>query len=96
MSADAVRRVAAHAFATTLATLAWSSAAIACPVCFAADERARASFLGTAVLLSALPFALALGLAFWFWRELGRTAGSPTRAGGGSARGSGRSVRSIP
>ena len=71
-----IRRATTLAVATTLAILGSSSMATGCPVCFAADERARASFLGTAVFLSALPFALVAGLAFWFWRELDRNAPS--------------------
>jgi protein-S-isoprenylcysteine O-methyltransferase Ste14 len=67
-----VRRAATLAVAAVL--LAWTSSASACPVCFAADERTRMSFLETAVLLSALPLALFVGIAFWFWRELGRSA----------------------
>lgn len=69
------RRVAIAAVAGSLTVLGWGGVATGCPVCFAADERARASFLGTAVLLSALPLALVAGLAFWFWRELDRAKG---------------------
>ena len=68
----ALRRAATLAVATVLAVLGWSATATGCPVCFVADERARQSFLGTAVLLSALPFALFAGVAFWFWRETTR------------------------
>lgn len=71
-SARLARRAATLVVATTLAVLGSATLATACPVCFAADERARMSFLGTAVFLSALPFVLFAGLAFWFWRELDR------------------------
>ncbi len=77
-AATVVRRVAALATATALAVLAAAGPSAACPVCFAADERTRASFLGTAVFLSALPFVLFAGVALWFWRELGRPAAAPS------------------
>ena len=81
--ATRLRRAATSGIATMLTALGTSTVANACPVCFAADERARMSFLGTAVLLSALPFVLFAGLAFWFWRELDRARGSaqPQRPG---------------
>lgn len=74
-AARLTRRAATVATATLLAVLGSAATATACPVCFAADERARMSFLGTAVFLSALPFVLFAGLAFWFWRELDRAKG---------------------
>ncbi|MCC6765399.1 MAG: hypothetical protein IT293_12125 [Deltaproteobacteria bacterium] len=69
-AARIVRRASTAAAGSVPAVLAWAATAAACPVCFAADERTRASFLATAVALSALPLALFAGLAFWFWREL--------------------------
>jgi hypothetical protein len=45
-------------------------------VCFAADERTRASFVQTAVLLSLLPFGLFGAIAVWFFRELRRDPGT--------------------
>jgi hypothetical protein len=71
-SAGLVRRASTLATATAVGVLGWSATATGCPVCFVADERARQSFLGTAVLLSALPFALVAGIAFWLWRETTR------------------------
>lgn len=72
--ADRLRRASALLVATALTVLGWSAGAAACPVCFAADERSRASFFHTAILLSALPLVLFAGLAFWFWRELAQSA----------------------
>lgn len=71
--AHPVRRLATLGLWTVLAVLGSPTVVRACPVCFAADERTRMSFLWTAVLLSALPLALFAGLAFWLWRELDRT-----------------------
>ncbi|MCC6849880.1 MAG: hypothetical protein IT294_15360 [Deltaproteobacteria bacterium] len=68
------RRVGSLVVATGLAMLGASATAVACPVCFVADERARQSFLATAVGLSALPFLLFAGIAYWLRRELARTA----------------------
>jgi protein-S-isoprenylcysteine O-methyltransferase Ste14 len=76
---SAIRRASTLAIGTGLAVLGWTATATGCPVCFAADERTRASFLGTAVFLSALPLGLFAALAFWFWRELGRADGPPER-----------------
>lgn len=70
--AQPLRRAATLVLWTVLAVLGSAATARACPVCFAADERTRMSFLWTAVLLSALPLALFAGLAFWLWRELDR------------------------
>ena len=67
------RRATTIVLGTLLTVLGASARARACPVCFAADERTRMSFLWTAVLLSALPLALFAGLAFWFWLELERS-----------------------
>jgi hypothetical protein len=77
----AIRGASLGVLATLLTVLGWTATATGCPVCFVADERTRQSFLGTAVLLSALPFALVAALAFWFWRELGRTPESDAPPG---------------
>lgn len=43
--------------------------ASACPVCFSAKKGSRAAFIGTTVLLSALPFTMATGFVVWYRRK---------------------------
>ncbi|MDX2168945.1 MAG: hypothetical protein SF182_17870 [Deltaproteobacteria bacterium] len=44
--------------------------AAACPACFAAsDARVAHMYVLTALLLSALPFGVVLGIAWWCWRR---------------------------
>ncbi|MEB2285396.1 MAG: hypothetical protein B6D46_01015 [Polyangiaceae bacterium UTPRO1] len=74
---DRRRRRPALLATIALTVLGRAAPALACPVCFAADERARASYLDTAVLLSILPLALFAGLALWLWRELDRGRSGP-------------------
>lgn len=40
-------------------------AALACPVCFAAEQRQLWAYFGTAVLLSLLPFVVFAGIVLW-------------------------------
>jgi hypothetical protein len=65
-----VRRVVAFLVGSGLGILALAADATGCPVCFAADERTRATFVSTAVLLSLLPFVLFAAIALWLHREL--------------------------
>jgi len=44
--------------------------AFACSVCFVAGKENINAFVGTAILLSLLPFALIGGLGFWWYRQL--------------------------
>ncbi len=50
---------------TGIASVFLPLAALACPVCFAAEERQLWAYLGTAVLLSLLPFLLFGGIVLW-------------------------------
>ena len=47
-----------------------ASTAQACPVCFSSKEDSRIAFIGTTVLLSALPFMMTTGFVFWYRRRL--------------------------
>lgn len=50
-------------------SLAAARVAVACPVCFAAEQRQLWAYFGTAVLLSLLPFVLFSVGVLWMYRE---------------------------
>ena len=58
--------------------LAWlvPAAALACPVCFDANEANRDAFLGTTILLSLLPLAF-IGAVLWVLRKRARGRALP-------------------
>lgn len=52
-----------------LLSLLWPAAAHACSVCYAANDRNRAAFFDTTILLSLLPLGMLAGGALWFYRH---------------------------
>lgn len=58
-------------FGALLLTMLWPVAAHACPVCFAANDRNRAAFLGTTIMLSLLPLGMLAAGAIWFAKRAG-------------------------
>ncbi len=56
------------------ALLCWPSLALACPVCFDANEANREAFVLTTVVLSLLPLALIGGMLFYLYLRARRGA----------------------
>ena len=52
-----------------LLSLVWPAASYACSVCYAANDRNRAAFFDTTILLSLLPLGMMLGGALWFGKH---------------------------
>jgi len=44
-------------------------AAWACPACMVGDPKTAGIYLGSTLLMSALPLLLIGGLAYWLWRH---------------------------
>lgn len=65
-----LRRVSSRVAAAVMACAVWAASdlALACPVCFVADEKTRWAYLGTTIFLSLLPLAMA-GTLFWWIRR---------------------------
>jgi len=58
-----------RAIGLALASGLFSNLALACPVCFIASEETRGAYIGTTVLMSLLPLAMAGGLVLWLRRR---------------------------
>jgi hypothetical protein len=52
-----------------LLSLLWPAASHACSVCYAANDRNRAAFFDTTILLSLLPLGMIAGGALWFGKS---------------------------
>jgi len=52
-----------------LLSVLWPAAAHACSVCYAANDRNRAAFFDTTILLSMLPLGMVAGGALWLKRH---------------------------
>lgn len=50
-------------------SMLWPVAAHACSVCYAANDRNRAAFFDTTILLSVLPLGMIAGGALWFGKS---------------------------
>ena len=55
-------------FLVTLALL--PSPALACSVCYSANEPNRLAFIATTAFLSLFPLAMVGGIAWWLWRQV--------------------------
>jgi hypothetical protein len=65
-----------------VAVLAWLGltphAALACSVCYSANDGNRLAFLLTTIFLSFLPLGIIGGVVYWLWRHVAaRAAGTP-------------------
>jgi len=58
-----MRRAALRALPLLIASL--PSVALACPVCFSANEQNRLAFLGTTVFMTVLPLTMIGGVVYW-------------------------------
>ena len=52
-----------------LLSMLWPVASHACSVCYAANDRNRAAFFDTTILLSLLPLGMLLGGVLWFGKN---------------------------
>jgi hypothetical protein len=57
------------------------SEALACPVCFDANDESRIAFLQTAIVLTALPLGIVGATGLWFRRRIRKLRGLDDQSG---------------
>lgn len=55
----------------------WAPAALACSVCFDANEERRAAFLGTTIFLTLTPLVFVFSVVWWLRRRARSFAAMP-------------------